>query len=265
MIFFPISPEPRFHKRGKGSETTFHDAATSMLIIDKMPAKDVETLKGKIKTINGVHDAVWVDDIADISIPEEILPDVLKDAFYNKDSTLMLVTYDGSSSSEETLTALGNVKATQQTVFLSGFSAIIKDTKDLADQEMPIYVILAVVLSLVAMTICMQSWLLPVVFILGIGFAVAYNFGSNIFLGQISYVTKAIAAILQLGVTMDYSIFLIDRYDEEKPKYEDRRDAMAQAIESTFVSLSGSSLTTVAGFLLCVLWNLRWEKTLELS
>ena len=236
-------------KGEKVLETTFHDAATSMLIIDKMPAKDVETLKGKIKTINGVHDAVWVDDIADISIPEEILPDVLKDAFYNKDSTLMLVTYDGSSSSEETLTALGNVrKLLNKQCFLSGFSAIIKDTKDLADQEMPIYVILAVVLSLVAMTICMQSWLLPVVFILGIGFAVAYNFGSNIFLGQISYVTKAIAAILQLGVTMDYSIFLIDRYDEEKPKYEDRRDAMAQAIESTFVSLSGSSLTTVAGF-----------------
>lgn len=230
-------------------ESTFHDAATSMLVIDNMPSKDVTALKEKIKQVDGVNSVVWVDDIADISVPKEMLPQVLKSAFYSDKSTLMLVTYDGSSSSTETLTALGNVKKLlNKQCFLSGFSAIIKDTKDLADQEMPIYVALAVVLSLAAMMLCLESWVLPVVFILGIFFAVVYNFGTNIFLGQISYVTKAIAAILQLGVTMDYSIFLINRYDEEKPKFQDRRDAMAQAIQNTFLSLSGSSLTTVAGF-----------------
>lgn len=230
-------------------ESTFHDAATSMLVIDNMPSKDVTALKEKIKQIDGVNSVAWVDDIADISVPKEMLPQVLKSAFYSDKSTLMLVTYDGSSSSSETLTALGNVKKLlNKQCFLSGFSAIIKDTKDLSDQEMPIYVVLAVVLSLAAMMLCLESWVLPVVFILGILFAVVYNFGTNIFLGQISYVTKAIAAILQLGVTMDYSIFLINRYDEEKPKFQDRRDAMAQAIQNTFLSLSGSSLTTVAGF-----------------
>lgn len=230
-------------------ESTFHDAATSMLVIDNMPSKDVTALKEKIKQVDGVNSVAWVDDIADISVPKEMLPQVLKSAFYSDKSTLMLVTYDGSSSSSETLTALGNVKKLlNKQCFLSGFSAIIKDTKDLSDQEMPIYVVLAVVLSLAAMMLCLESWVLPVVFILGIFFAVVYNFGTNIFLGQISYVTKAIAAILQLGVTMDYSIFLINRYDEEKPKFSDRRDAMAQAIQNTFLSLSGSSLTTVAGF-----------------
>nr|WP_319489516.1 MMPL family transporter [uncultured Caproiciproducens sp.] len=236
-------------KGEKVLESTFHDAATSMLVIDSMPSKDVTALKEKIKQVDGVNNAVWVDDIADISVPKEMLPEVLKSAFYSDKSTLMLVTYDGSSSSTETLTALGNVKKLlNKQCFLSGFSAIIKDTKDLSDQEMPIYVALAMLLSLAAMMVCLESWVLPIVFILGIFFAVVYNFGTNIFLGQISYVTKAIAAILQLGVTMDYSIFLINRYDEEKPKFQDRRDAMAQAIQNTFLSLSGSSLTTVAGF-----------------
>lgn len=230
-------------------ENTFHDAATSMLVIDDMPSKDVLALKKKIKAVPNVHDVVWVDDIADISVPKDMLPDVLKDTFYSKDSTLMLVTYDGASSSNETLTTIGNIKKLlNKQCFLSGFSAIIKDTKDLADKEIPIYVGLAVALSIVAMMLCMKSWVLPFVFMLGIGFAVIYNFGTNIFLGQISYITKAIAAILQLGVTMDYSIFLINRYDEEKPKFQDRRDAMAQSIQDAFISLSGGSLTTIAGF-----------------
>lgn len=230
-------------------ENTFHDAATSMIVIDGMPAKDVSALKERIKKVPGVNSAVWVDDIADISVPKEILPDLLKDTFYSGDSTLMLVTYDGAASSDETLTALTNVRGLLDgRCFLSGISAITKDTKDLTDQELPLYVSLAVVLSIAAMMLCMESWLLPLVFILGIGFAVLYNFGTNFFLGDVSYVTQAIAGILQLGVTMDYSIFLIDRYDEEKPKFADRRDAMASAITSTFTSLAGSSLTTVAGF-----------------
>ena len=236
-------------KGEKVLEDVFHDAATSMLIIDDMPEKDVADLKEKIKLVENVNDVIWVDDIADISVPKQMLPKIVQDAFYSDNSTLMLITYDGATSSEETLRAIGDIKQLlNKQCFLSGFSAIIKDTKDLSDQEIPIYVSLAVIMSLAAMTLCLESWVLPIVFILSIGFAVAYNFGTNIFLGQISYITKAIAAILQLGVTMDYSIFLINRYDEEKSKFEDRRDAMAQAIKSTFVSLSGSSLTTVAGF-----------------
>ena len=230
-------------------EDTFHDAATSMIVIDGMPSKDVSALKEKIKQVPGVNSAVWVDDIADISVPKEMLPDILKDTFYSGDSTLMLVTYDGAASSDETLVALSGVrKLLDGKCFLSGISAITKDTKNLTDQELPVYVSLAVLLSIAAMMLCMESWILPLVFLLGIGFAVLYNFGTNFFLGDVSYVTQAIAGILQLGVTMDYSIFLINRYDEEKPKFSDRRDAMASAIVRTFTSLAGSSLTTIAGF-----------------
>lgn len=240
-------------------ENTFHDAATSFLVVDNMESKDITSLKEKIKEVPGVNQAVWVDDIADISVPKEMLPSAIKDVLYsdNEKSTLMLITYDGSTSSEETLTAIGNIKKLlNKQCFLSGFSAIVKDTRDLTDREMPVYVALAVVLSLFAMMFCMESWVLPFVFMLGIFFAVVYNFGTNIFLGQISYITKAIAAILQLGVTMDYSIFLINRYDEEKPKFQDRRDAMASAIKSTFLSLAGSSMTTVAGFFALCFMNL---------
>ena len=168
-------------------ENTFHDAATSMLVIDGMDSKDVVTLKKKIEKVPGVNNVIWVDDVADISIPKEMLPTLLKDTFYSDNSTLVLITYDGSSSSNETLDTVGRVrKLLNKQCFLSGVSAITRDTKDLTAQELPIYVGLAVALSLLAMSLCMQSWVLPFVFILGIGFAVAYNFGSNVFMGQIS-------------------------------------------------------------------------------
>lgn len=231
-------------------ENTFHDAATSMLVIDGMPAKDVSALKEKIRKVPGVNSCVWVDDLADLSVPKDMLPDAVTKIFYSGDSTLLLVTYNGSTSSSETFDAIGKIKSLlNRQCYLSGFSAIQLDMKNLLEREMPLYVVLAAGLSLFAMMFCMESWVLPFVFLLGIFFAIAYNFGTNVFLGEISYVTKAIAAILQLGVTMDYSIFLISRYDEEKPKFSDRRDAMASAIQSTFLSLAGSSLTTVAGFL----------------
>lgn len=230
-------------------ENTFHDAATSMLVVDNMEPKDVLKIKDKIKDVKGVNNVVWVDDLADISIPKDLLPQKVKDAFYSGNSTLLLITYDGAAASNETLESIGSIKKLlNKQCFLSGFSAIIKDTKVLADKEVTVYVVLAVALSIVAMTFCMSSWMLPFVFMLGIGLAVIYNFGTNIFLGEISYITKAIAAVLQLGVTMDYSIFLINRYDEEKPNYDDRRDAMAKSIEEAFVSLAGGSLTTIAGF-----------------
>lgn len=231
-------------------ENTFHDAATSMLVIEGMPESDISDLKEKIKTVPGVNDCVWVDDLVDLSVPKDMLPDKIREMFYSDNSTMMLITYNGSTSSEETFNAITNIKKLlNKQCYLSGFSAIQRDMKNLLVGEMPFYVLLACALCLVIMTLSLESWFLPFVFLAGIGFAILYNMGTNIFLGEISYITKAIAAILQLAVTMDYSIFLIHRYDEELPKFDDRRDAMASAIQSTFLSLAGSSLTTVAGFL----------------
>ncbi|MEG1779277.1 MAG: MMPL family transporter, partial [Oscillospiraceae bacterium] len=233
-------------------EDTFHNAATAMLVVEGMPAKDVEVLRDKIEDVPNVSNALWISNLIDISIPKEILPDELKNIFYSKtapNSTMIIVQFEHPGASNETLKAIEDVRGLcNEQCFLSGVSVFLKDTKDLVEQEMPLYTLLAVAFSILAMSLTMESWLLPLVYIMGIGFAVAYNFGTNVFLGQVSYITKAIAAILQLGVTMDYSIFLVDRYDEEKPKFADRRDAMASAIESAFVSLSGSSLTTIAGF-----------------
>lgn len=238
----------------KGQEIldeTFHNAASSMLIIENLPAKDIVPLQENIRRVEGVNDAIWISDITDISVPADILPDEIRNIFYSTDrqSTMILIKYDHPGSSKETMAAIDDIRGLMsKQSFLSGLSVIVKDTKDLADRELPIYVGLAVLLSLVAMSLSMESWLLPFLFLLDIFFAVVYNFGSNIFLGQISYITKCIAAVLQLGVTMDYSIFLIDRYEEEKRRFADSRDAMAHAIERTFVSLSGSSLTTIFGF-----------------
>lgn len=231
---------------------TFHNAASSMLIIENMPAKDIAPLQEKIRQVDGVSDAVWISDLTDITVPAEILPDEIRDVFYSQNgtSTMILIQYDHPGSSQETMSAIGKIRGLMNgQCFLSGLSVIVKDTKDLADQELPIYVGLAVLLSLAAMSLSIESWVLPLLFLLDIGFAIVYNFGTNIFLGQISYVTQCIAAVLQLGVTMDYSIFLIDRYEEEREKFSDSRDAMARAIERTFVSLSGSSLTTIFGFI----------------
>lgn len=158
---------------------------------------------------------------------------------------MMIVQYDMPGASEQTMQAISQVRSLcNQRCFLAGFSVLIKDTKDLVDQELPVYILLAVALSFIAMSLTMDSWLLPLAFLMSIGLAILYNFGTNIFLGQISYITKAIAAVLQLGVTMDYSIFLYHRYEEERANHDDNRDAMAKAIVAAFTSLSGSSLTT---------------------
>jgi predicted RND superfamily exporter protein len=256
-----LSYLPDYLDSSKGQvilEDTFHNAATAMLVIEGMPEKDVEKLRDDIAEIPNVKDALWISQLLDISIPKEILPDDIKNIFYSKnveDSTMIMVQFEHPGASTETLAAIDEVRALcDERCFLAGVSIFLKDTKDLVEQEMPLYTVLAVIFSIIAMSFTMESVVLPFVFILGIGFAVAYNFGTNMFLGQVSYITKAIAAILQLGVSMDYSIFLVDRYDEEKPKFADKRDAMASAIESAFVSLSGSSMTTIAGFLaLCAM------------
>lgn len=230
-------------------EDTFHDAATSIIVIDNMPSKDVSAMKEKIRQVPGVNTAMWVDDIADTRIPQEMLPDLLRDTFYSKNSTLMIVTYKGAASSDTTLNALENVrKLMNKQCFLSGFSAVTKDTSDLVSSQIPYYMLFAFLFSIAAMMLCMKSWLQPFVFMLGFLFPMVYNFGTNVFLGQISYVTQAIAAVLQLGVTMDFSIFLLNRYDEEKLRYDDPRDAMAKAIKEAFVAIISSSSAVVAGF-----------------
>lgn len=233
----------------------FSNAANSMLIIEKMQWKDIVELKDKISRVDGVEKVIWVNDIINSDIPKEMLPEEIKDTFYSKDSTMMIIKYKETASSMKTQNAIKDIrKVLNKQCFLSGASAIIKDTKELADKETPIYVSLAVIFCAIVLGLTMESTFIPLVFLLEIFFAVMYNFGTNIFLGEISYVTKSIATVLQLGVTMDYSIFLLHRYTEEKPKHEDKNDAMAEAIEKTFVSITGSSLTTIAGFAaLCVM------------
>lgn len=233
-------------------DTTFNDAAMAIVMVEGEDAQYVAGLKNEIANVDGVETAMWVDDIADTSIPQSMLPDILNSVFYTKDGsgTMMLVKFTDSGSSEQTMNALRQIrKLMNKNCFMSGLSTITLDTKDLCDSEAPIYIAIAVVLALIAMAITTDSWLLPPLMLVSIGYAIIYNMGTNLIFGEISYITQSIAAILQLGVTMDFSVFLIDRYNEEKPKHPDRTSAMAAAIEGTFTSVSGSSLTTVFGFL----------------
>ena len=230
-------------------EEPFHMAATSMLIVEGMPAAYTNDLIREIQRVPGVSSAIWLSNAVGIQIPTDMIPAALRDLFYAGDSTMMIIQYEKSGAAEETMAAIDAVRSLcNEKCFLAGFSVVIKDTKDLVDRELPVYVGLAVLLSLAAMSLTMESVVLPFVFLLSIGIAILYNFGTNIFLGEISYITQAIAAVLQLGVTMDYSIFLYHRYREERQTHEDPRDAMAEAIVAAFTSLSGSSLTTIAGF-----------------
>ena len=231
-------------------EEPFHMAATSMLIVEGMPAAYTNDLINAIKDVPSVSNAVWLSNAVGIQIPIDFIPVNLRELFYAGDATMMIIQYDKSGADQETMEAIDAIRAIcNEKCFLAGFSVVIKDTKDLVDRELPVYVGLAVILSLAAMSLTMESVVLPFVFLTSIGMAIVYNFGTNIFLGEISYITQAIAAVLQLGVTMDYSIFLYHRYKEEQSRWDDKRDAMAKAISAAFTSLSGSSITTIAGFL----------------
>ncbi|MDB7860558.1 efflux RND transporter permease subunit [Intestinimonas butyriciproducens] len=231
-------------------EEPFHMAATTMLIVEGMPPAYTHQLQKEVEQVPGVSNAIWLSSLVGIQIPEEMLPEDIRDIFFSGDATMMIVQYEQPGASEATMKSIEQVRSLcNKNCFLAGFSVFIKDTKDLISKEMPLYVVMAAVLSIIAMCVTMESWLLPVALMLSIGLAILYNFGSNILLGEISFITQAIAAVLQLGVTMDYSIFLYHRYVEEAPHYEDRRDAMAVSIVAAFKSLSGSSLTTIAGFL----------------
>lgn len=232
-------------------DETFNNAGMSIVIVEDMPAKYTAALKEEIAQIDGVSSVMWTDDIAGLETPTSALPDVLKDIFYSADGskTMMLVQYVDSGSSDRTLNAIKEIKKlSNEKTFISGMSAITEDTKEIADSQAPIYIAVAIVLALIIMSVLMESWILPLVILAALGIAIIYNMGTNIFMGEISFITQAIAAILQLGVTMDYSIFLMDRYGEEKLKFTDRRDAMASAVQKSFTALMGSSLTTVFGF-----------------
>ena len=236
-------------------EEPFQMAATSMLIVEDMPAGYTNSLIQEIKAIDGVSNAIWISNLMGIQIPTDMIPANFRDMFFAGKATMMIIQYSHPGASDETMECIEQVRRVcNEKCFLAGFSVVIKDTRDLMDSELPLFVGLAVVLALAAMLLTLESTVLPFIFLSSIGFAVIYNFGSNILLGEISYITKAIAAVLQLGVTMDYSIFLYHRYEEERANYEDNRDAMASAIVAAFRSLSSSSVTTIAGFLaLCVM------------
>ena len=231
-------------------EDDFGTGAFSMCVVDGMAFKDVAKLKDKIEEVPHVKKVIWYDSFADLSIPVELLPDDLRETFTKDDATLMAVIFDTTMSSDETMEAIEQIRnVTQKQCFVSGMSAVVTDTKNLSDQETPIYVCIAVILSVIVLSLTMDSFLVPLFFLLSIGFAVVYNLGSNIFMGQISYITKALSAVLQLGVTMDYSIFLWHSYKEKQIETNgEKKEAMALAIQSTFTSVIGSSITTVAGF-----------------
>ena len=242
----------------------FKNAATGMLIL-KGDDHDADELKKQILEIDGVEDVISKSSIVGDTVPNEFLPDGIRDAFYAEDSTLLMVKFSESSSSFRTMEAIDQIKAIEsKEKFLSGISSLVKDTKDLIDHETPIYVALAVVLALIVLSFTNESTIIPFLFMLNIGYAILYNFGTNIFLGEISYITKAIAAVLQLAVTTDYSIFLYHRYVEKKQKNENKNEAMAKAIESTVASIFASSLTTFAGFLVLILMRLGLGKDIGL-
>lgn len=229
----------------------FGKGAFSTIIIDGMDTKDVAKLKQKIEKIDHVESVVWYDNLSDITMPMEFLPDDVYDAFNEGDSTVMAVFFDTSTSADETLDAVSEIRSTVgKKCFVTGMSAMVTDLKNLCEKEEPVYVGIAVLFSTIAMMILMDSYLIPIIFLLSIGMAILWNLGSNVFLGEISYITKALSAVLQLGVTMDYSIFLWHSYEEQKYYHPDDNDtAMAEAVNATLTSVVGSSITTVAGFI----------------
>ena len=227
----------------------FGTGAITMLIVEDKKDKEIVALEEEIRKVEHVKKVLWYDSFADITIPKEILPEKIKDAFLRDNATMLAITYDSSTSSDDTMEAVAGIrKVLDSGCYLQGMSAIITDTKDLAEAEEPIYVLIAVILASVILALSMDTFLAPVFFLLSIGFAIIYNMGSNYFFGEVSYITKALAAVLQLGVTMDYSIFLWHSFKEKELKFADPKEAMAEAINETLKSVVGSSITTIAGF-----------------
>ncbi|WP_418487275.1 efflux RND transporter permease subunit [Faecousia sp.] len=228
----------------------FGKGAFSFIVVENMPEKDVAALQEKLESVEHVETVLWYNSMMDTSIPMQLLPDKLYDAFNTGDATMMAVFFDTATSADETMDAIREIRSIAgKQCFVSGMSALVTDLKDLCEQEEPIYVAIAVVLACVAMMVFLDSWLIPFVFLASIGAAILLNLGSNWFMGEISYITKALSAVLQLAVTMDYSIFLWHSYNEQRAIYPDKCEAMAHAISATLTSVVGSSITTIAGFL----------------
>lgn len=229
----------------------FGMGAFTMVIVEDMPDKDVAALKAKIEQVDCVKDVLWYDSVADLSLPVDLLPDELKDAFYKDNATMMIALLEDTTSADRSMEAIKEIrKLCNEQCFASGMTGLIEDVKELSDKETPIYVAIAVVLSLIVLSLTMESFITPVLFLLSIGLSILYNLGSNIIFGEISYITKALTAVLQLGVTMDYSIFLLNSYEANKERFNnDKERAMAHAISNTFKSVVSSSITTVAGFI----------------
>lgn len=228
----------------------FGTGAYSMFICEGMPNKDVAALKEKIEEVEHVSKVVWYDTFSDISVPVEMLPEKIRSALFSEDSTMMFIIFDTTTSADETMDAIGDIrKLAGKQCFVSGMSAIVTDTRNLAESEVTVYVLIAVALSCLVLALTMESYFIPILFLLSIGMAIVYNMGTNVIQGEISYITKALSAVLQLGVTMDYSIFLWHSYQEQRARFgDDHKEAMAQAIAATIKSVVGSSITTIAGF-----------------
>lgn len=227
----------------------FGKGAFSLIIVEDMPDRDVAALCDKIKEVDHVETVIWYSTLADISVPKELLPDKIYDEFNTDHSTMMAVFFDSATSADVTMDAIREIRSIAgRQCFVSGMSALVTDLKDLCEKEEPIYVGIAVLLATVAMLVFLDGWLVPFVFLASIGMMILLNLGTNYFFGEISYITKALSVVLQLAVTMDYSIFLWHSYNEQREKVGDPKEAMVLAIKETLTSVVGSSITTVAGF-----------------
>ena len=232
----------------------FNLSSVDFLVVNNKTDQEAAKIKEEINKIDGVEKCIWRDDVLDISVPKQAIPESIQDMLYSGDSTMMIVTFKEPTSSMRTMNAISKIKKyTKDDCYLGGMSAISEDTKDQTEHDTPIYAGIAVVLCMIVLFLGLESTIAPVVFMLGMIFPIVYNFGTNVFLGEISYITKALAVVLQLAVTLDYSIFLLHRYQEEKQKLPNE-EAMAKAIKATFTSITSSSITTIAGFVaLCVM------------
>ena len=236
----------------KGQDILLDQFGTGSFVLyvaEGMEEKDVAKLKSNIENVDHVEKVLWYDSVMDLSVPMEMLPNDVYEAFNSGDATMMFVVFDSGTSEDCTMDAIEEIrKISDKQCFMSGMSAIVTDTKNLAMKETPIYVGIAVLLAVIVLSLTMDSYLIPLFFLLSIGMAIVYNMGSNVFKGEISFITQSLSAVLQLGVTLDYSIFLWHSYQEELEKTSDKNEAMANAISATFQSVIGSSITTVAGF-----------------
>ncbi len=236
----------------KGQDILLDQFGTGSFVLyvcEGMEEKDVANLKANIEKVDHVADVLWYDSVMDLSVPMEMMPDKVNKAFNADDATMMFVVFDEGTSSDGTMQAIEDIrKISNKQCFMSGMSAIVTDTKNMAEKETPIYVGIAVLLAVIVLSLTMDSYLIPLFFLLSIGMAIVYNMGTNVFKGEISFITQSLSAVLQLGVTLDYSIFLWHSYQEELSQNDDKKDAMANAITATFTSVIGSSITTIAGF-----------------